>query len=255
MFTSSRLENASLRKWGVAVIVQCPSCKSLVDVVEAQVVLDEVRLRCSACGKDAVLPTASSSTVSSPTEATEPSAKAQTPAVDDSDPSADEETPQPQPKSQPQPQAVVADVDADRGDTNAPAQASVVDDDLREAVEAVLVDDSGKELADEFIALLPHWHDAERHAKLIQKAAIMGQLPVVGLRYKAVLDVRPDDARAKAGQDQILTQAMLRMGSMSAANKTPGENRIKRWTQAAMVLLTVVVCGAIWYMVLVMRSM
>ena len=250
MFTSSRLENASLRKWGVAVIVQCPSCKSLVDVVEAQVVLDEVRLRCSACGKDAVLPTASSSTVSSPTEATEPSAKAQTPAVDDSDPSADEETPQ----SHPQPQAV-ADVDADRGDTNAPPQASVVDDDLREAVEAVLVDDSGKELADEFIALLPHWHDAERHAKLIQKAAIMGQLPVVGLRYKAVLDVRPDDARAKAGQDQILTQAMLRMGSMSAANKTPGENRIKRWTQAAMVLLTVVVCGAIWYMVLVMRSM
>lgn len=100
-------------------------------------------------------------------------------------------------------------------------------------------------LHDEFVALLAHWHDAAAHQALLQKAAAVSQLPALGMRYRLVLERKPDDPEAKRAQQQIV---QLAFASLPMRSENAREGRLGLLFAAAGVgLFALGLC--VWYWV------
>jgi hypothetical protein len=73
------------------------------------------------------------------------------------------------------------------------------------------VTDTQRELANGFLHLFSSWDNASQHKSLLKRAALDQELSVLGQRYRAVLDVDPGNAAAKAAQEELLSLAMVTM--------------------------------------------
>ncbi|MCP4503880.1 MAG: hypothetical protein GY822_28470 [Deltaproteobacteria bacterium] len=233
------------------VIVQCLTCRALVDVAQVQRVAEGVHLHCSACDAASFLPEVN--TPSSLPEDRNERAEPWNPQENEAFAS----SPLPAGASSPSSELNSAKLDNETAvDETGAKEASLVAIDIEKAnaaLEKLPTTEDPFGFATDFCELLDHWDDAAAHAKLIQRAALQSSLPILGARYRAILDVNPEDVRAKAAQDQIMTQAMARMDSFGSSKSTTGN--AKRWSTAAMVILTLIMSGAIWYMMLAMRNL
>ena len=127
-------------------------------------------------------------------------------------------------------------------------------DPIRDAIASVgPVDDASRPVVDALLALVPSWDDLDAHKKLVRRAALEEQLAPLGVRYRAVMQVRPDDATSKAAQEEILAQALVRMKSAPGGSNQDLE-RGKMVTKVAMAVVALLMGGAIWFMVASMRS-
>lgn len=199
-------------------IVQCPSCRALVAV--SAVILDEGRagIRCEACGEVSWLPaegaTATSSAAPAPTSRPAPTSK-------------------PAPISRP-------------ATTSKPGAELPVEACRERLLGLPEVDDGARPLVEAFDTLLERWDDFEEHKRLIQRASLSGQLPVLGVRYRTVLEVRPEEPVARRAQQEILALAMATL-TPSAAVDTSGARRYGIVAAAVTSLLFLGIM--LWYVV------
>jgi hypothetical protein len=112
--------------------------------------------------------------------------------------------------------------------------------------------ESQRVLDDSFKKLLTRWEVDEDHKALVKLASLQGDLGFVGTRYRAVLDVAPDDTRAKKAQNDILALAMSQMAAVQGtANAEPA--RGKGAILIAAVLFFVVAIG--WFSTQAMKGL
>ena len=115
------------------------------------------------------------------------------------------------------------------------------------------------QLVEAFVQLLPQWTADVAHKALIKRAALQGELPLVGQCYRAVLDALPGDAIAKKAQNDILTAAMATMTQqkdLGALAMSDGAGGSKRTAVIAVgVIAVVVTLGIIWAVPKLLRAM
>ena len=206
-------------------IVQCPACRALV-VVERLLRADDdearAGLRCSACGEVSWLPLVH----------------------------AQEAPDEVEPEQAPEEAAPLPPVAAQNERAQQPAgtkgtgmSAHDIDRVIEEIAQLAEVAEEEEDLAEAFIELLDQWDDEAQHKKLIKRAALEDRLAFVGLRYRAVLTVRPDDPVATRAQEEILVSAMstLRMATPTKETRAMGRS------QTLLILLTLIVIGlSVW---------
>lgn len=124
---------------------------------------------------------------------------------------------------------------------------------IEAAISSVAVGDDDVAIVEEMLKLVPMWNDAEAHTRLIKRAALEDKLAPLGMRYRAVLERRPDDTAAKRAQEEILSQAMVRM--KLAPTGSSEVERGKVVGKIAMGLVALLMGAAIWFMVISMRSL
>lgn len=197
-------------------IVQCPACRALVDVERAVVDRGDPRagLRCSACGVLTWLPAESEDTEEAPTAAPRVGSK-DAPGV-------------------------------------APEAATEVDPKLEEAVLGLPPTSPAEEaIVDGLRALLPRWHDAEAHRKLLQRAHAADSLPALGVRYRRVLEALPGDEPARRAQQEILGLALATFNTMATpTGERRGAKRVQMAATVVVVLTFVLLGGAFLYFAL-----
>lgn len=203
-------------------IVQCPACRALVDVASASVDVEQRRagLQCSACGAVTWLGEGA------PVVDTSASAPAPSPPV-----------------------AATAPL-VSAAPVSAPAASSQALSEEQQAaiagrVEAIDVVDA-EELKADFIALLQQWDDEDAHKKMIQRGLLAGQLAVVGQGYRAVLEVREDDARAEQGRDRVLAAAMTQLKELPSQSVDTAGSK-KALTFIALLVCTVLIAVSGYY--------
>ena len=105
----------------------------------------------------------------------------------------------------------------------------------------------GDDLAQEFTALLGAWANEAEHTRFLKKAAMTDRLAFAGQRYRAVLDVVPNDARAKKAQNDILTLAMAAFGTKKDLGDVPAKGARGIYAAGAVVFFVVMAAIAIWF--------
>lgn len=180
-----------------ALIFQCPACRALVGATRAELQPGRAGLRCEACGAVAWLQ--------------ESGSRVDAQVVDV----------EPPPRTAPArelPPTSGALVVAPPSAPSAPASQRPFGADVRDRVRVRLESlppplDSQLELAAGFELLLDSWHGDAAHKAMLKRASGCGELAFIGQRYRAVLDVVPDDPAARRAQQEILT---LAVGALSA---------------------------------------
>jgi len=226
-------------------IVQCPACRALV--VADSVVVEGARagVRCAACAVITWLPTTSSSPATLPLPAPPVLVVTSLPSVSTM-PSAPSPEVLPSVPTLPStamtplaPTGVVAGFDAD------------VVERIHAKVPALLSPSPEQaDLAARFSRLLGHWHNDAEHKQLLKAAALVNELPLVGARYRAVLDVVREDPRARAAQQELISLAMVTMTqTRTVAAERSGLGTGLKAAVAIIVVLVVgggIVAGASW---------
>ena len=186
-------------------IVQCCSCRALIDV--SSVVLDargapsRAGIRCPECGEVSWLEVE---------QGTAPTPQPGAVTTSDSAPSSGAALPKPAAAPlAPEPPAPARD--------GFPVEACRA----RLAGLPALSDEAAF-IAEGFEQLLLSWDDAAQHRKLVQRASLQGQLPALGVRYRTALEVRPGDPMAQRAQQEILALAMASLGPAAANDTTRG---------------------------------
>jgi Trp operon repressor len=206
----------------MAVIAQCPSCRTLVAVDRIVVDGDRAGFRCSSCLAVGWLPV----------ERVHATALPALPIVSDVLP-----LPAlpalPAPSTAIVPAAPVAIV---------PSVASSFDDDVLQRITAKLAAPAAgqQQLAERFSKLLSQWHNETEHKQLLKAAAASDELAFVGSRYRAVLDVVRDEPRARAAQQELITLAMATMStnrSLTTTEEPQGNNTFKVVLAVVLVLV------------------
>lgn len=124
---------------------------------------------------------------------------------------------------------------------------------LRDALTEVDIEHDNAEVATAFSELLEHWHDKDRHKKLIQQASLLDAMPALGVRYRKVLELLPDDARAQQGQKEILALAMAQMQTLAGSRSDAPDSR--RGQVVAVLIVAVVLVGAMLFLVRALNRM
>lgn len=193
-------------------IVQCPACRALV--VADSVVVEGTRagLRCTACAVITWLPTTSPSTAVLPLPAPPVLVVTSLPAVSTMPTAPTMPAAQVLPSVPTLPSTAMTPL----APTAVTAIVAGFDTDVVERIHAkvpVLVSPSPEQadLAARFSRLLSHWHNDAEHKQLLKAAALVNELPLVGARYRAVLDVVREDPRARAAQQELISLAMVTM--------------------------------------------
>ena len=137
----------------------------------------------------------------------------------------DADAPTPPPASKPLPARARVEIDVDALKLDAP------DGEAQEALAAAFAE-----------ALQAGWERTETHDALVQRAGLTDQLAFLGLRYRAVLDVAPDDEGARRARERILAQAMAKMTPIRA-DEAPGQGQGVKI--ALLTLATVAGLGAV----------
>lgn len=180
-----------------AIVFQCPSCRALVGAERAEVQPGRAGLHCSACGAVAWLP-----------DGTE---RAEARVVD-----VEPATRAPARRELPAPGGAL--VVAPPSAPVTAAQGGRLDDERvvrwRERVAALPAPaESQRALAAAFDQLLGAWGTDAQHKALLKRASSEGELAFLGQRYRAVLDVSPEDTAARRAQSEILSLAMAAMSA------------------------------------------
>ncbi|MBI1946098.1 MAG: hypothetical protein HYS27_10400 [Deltaproteobacteria bacterium] len=181
-----------------ALIFQCPACRALVGAARAELQPGRAGLRCAACGAVAWLP--------------EAGAAGEAHVVDV----------EAEPRVAPPRELPAASGALVVAAPSAPAPATIMagpfDAELRARLRerlAALPPSGGaqEELAAAFVELLDTWQGEAAHKALLRRASAAGELAFVGQRYRAVLDVAPNDAAARRAQEEVLALAMATMSA------------------------------------------
>jgi hypothetical protein len=204
------------------VIFQCAHCRSLVDVTEAIVDVRGVGLPCSACGQHTRLQRRETTQVMAVLETREPMGGRDVPrsithlpGLGHKHDGVEQTVEFLRAPSTPVPvgsiNTTVEFLHAGAAIT-APPNESVLDR-ARARIEALPppATDTQRSLADGFGELLSSWNDSSKHKALLMRASVDGELQILGQRYRAVLDVDPSNAAAKAAQEELLSLAMVTM--------------------------------------------
>jgi hypothetical protein len=178
-------------------VFQCPSCRALVGAVAAELQAGRAGLRCEACGAVAWLPD---------------SARTGEARVVDVEPAARAAAPRELPPSSVALVVASPATPVSSGATGAFSADALAR--LRERLASMPPpSDPQRDLAAAFERLLGTWEGEAGHKELLKRASGKGELAFIGQRYRAVLDVVPNDAAARRAQGEILT---LAMGALSA---------------------------------------
>jgi hypothetical protein len=175
------------------VIVHCPACRELVEVNELVASDKEGRagVACAQCGVTTWLPLIDGAV--SPSTAPLSAKLETTPSASETEVEA-----KPKPEAEPEPASAGLDPEAR--------------DEVRARLDKLDTNEAHAALAGEFAALLDAgWDDSKAHKRLIQLASAAGALAVLGVRYRTILDVLPDDERARSAQQEILGLATAQM--------------------------------------------
>jgi hypothetical protein len=189
------------------VIFQCASCRALGAIHDVQVHDDRAGLACGVCGSVTWLPINA-----------KPGASAGANVVVE------------QPKSLPPVTALVPQPGA------SPGAGVEQRDKIVEKLQALpAVTELQQKLAQDFEALLgSKWGDHSAHKELCQRASTAGELAFMGQRYRAVLDVVPNEPNAKRAQGDILTLATIALNATKDLGAIPNEDQRNRRRAAAM---------------------
>ena len=98
------------------------------------------------------------------------------------------------------------------------------------------------ELAARFSRLLGQWHNDAEHKQLLKAAALTNELPLIGARYRAVLDVVREEPRARAAQQELISLAMVTMNQTKAVISAEGGG-LGTGLKVALGLITVLAVG------------
>jgi hypothetical protein len=253
VFSPTTWSNAPV---AVRLIVQCPSCRSLVAV--DSVVVDGRRsttgdplagVRCEACGALTMLPIVEASAPAAdmtPPESSTTALSAVTAVRAPIAPTPFEQdspaTPSPlaTPTSSPPSLAPPSTFGPD-----APALPPDVLERIR--VRWPAPTDVQAHLAERFERLLENrWSEPTEHTALVKSAAADGELAFLGQRYRAVLDVVPNEPRARAAQGELLTlaTAMMTVRKVEAAP----DDGASGWKVAVAVATFLVVGACAWWL-------
>lgn len=203
-------------------IVQCPACRALVAV--SSVVLGEGKagVRCGECGEVSWLVGEQEQSHSQTEGQRQTESQRQTEG-------------QSQTESQSQPQTQSLPLEA-----------------VRERLSALPEPGEGAAFVVEgFEGLLGCWDDHAEHKKLVQQASLAGQLPALGVRYRAVLEVCRDEPMARRAQQEILA---LAMATLAPAAPVDREGPKRYLTVAALVISLVSVGIMGLYLLRMMRG-
>lgn len=210
-------------------IIQCPACRSLVEVREASAGPQGAGLRCVACSAMAWLPWMNAGAVA-PEHADHPA------HIEDSPPGALPPSLPPAPETAAGPAPGPLDAQAQQG--------------WRAALDGLASPPpSGASIHEPFVALLARWQDEAAHRALAQRAVAAGELPALGLHYRALLACRPEDAMAKQAQQHILTLAMAQLSPLgAAARETPRQGAGWLWASALLACALLALVGLwLWF--------
>jgi hypothetical protein len=111
------------------------------------------------------------------------------------------------------------------------------------------------DLAQSFEKLLGHWDDEGEHKLFLKKASTVGELAFAGQRYRLVLDAAPNDARAKAAQNDLLGLAMATMAQTRDFGATEEKSNRGQVVMAAFVgFLVLGLIFLVWYVPRLLRE-
>lgn len=236
-------------------IVQCPTCRALTSIEAAELLAEGegVGLRCRECDAVTRLPFVDAAAMGG--ERPKPTLVPPPAAVPVVTPLATAPAPAAPAASPTSPLAPATDATPPVTSSPAASSAAASADAaaIRAAIEAVPASDDDGPIVEEMLKLVPAWTDADAHTRLIKRAALEDRLAPLGTRYRAVLEKRPDDPIAKRAQEEILSQAMVRM-KLAPAGKSELEQG-KVVGKIAMGLVALLMGAAIWFMVISMRSL
>lgn len=215
-----------------ALIYQCPACRALVGVDRAELQPTRAGLHCEACGAVAWLPDAQSRSEARVVDV-EPTARPTAPR--ELLPSAGA--------------LVVAAPSAPAAPTGEARFGADTLARLRDKLASLPAPtEPQRELATDFEQLLGSWEGEAGHKALLKRASSAGELAFIGQRYRAVLDIVPQDERARRAQGEVLTLAMAAMSAtrdLGALAIDPAE-KTRRRTLAASLVLFVFAAIILW---------
>jgi len=103
-------------------------------------------------------------------------------------------------------------------------------------------------LAELWRGVLPRWDDVSEHDRLLQAAAIQGELATVGRLYRIRLARSADDPIAQRGRDEVLRLATASSVALAQSPEQAGASSPSTWKYVLLALLMLI--GAVAFLLL-----